>query len=61
MDRPKIWRVFPAPARDDPTREMVVWRARQSDGTTLWAATYGREPYDCGHSTAKEAMRSART
>ena len=59
--RPTIWRVFASPTRDDPTREMVVWKARQTDGTILWTATYGREPYDCGCTTAKDAMRNART
>ena len=58
MERPKIWRVFPAATPDDPTREMVVWK---TDRTLLWTATYGREPYDCGHTTAKDAMRDARS
>ena len=57
--RPIIWRVFPSPTALDPAREMVVWSARQTDGTLLWTATYGSEPYDCAHTTAKSAMSDA--
>ena len=54
----RLWRTFSSPTTDDTTREMCVW-SQGRGSSARFAATYGREPYDCGCATAKSAMRNA--